>query len=140
MIVPIFDPVTQARKTLKVLEMKCHSSNLLSSPESLRGCTDGSNTGATNKPGVPNLTGTITSTTPYVSYFVTVAGSDGVFDWTTASRINLVANTSGGRSQSLDELSFDASNSSSLYGASSTVMPASVNQPLIIYLGTAAQV
>ena len=35
---------------------------------------------------------------------------------------------------------FDASNCSSVYGSSTTVMPPSINQPVCLYLGRAAQV
>lgn len=41
----------------------------------------------------------------------------------------------GGTGYVWDGVSFDASRSSAVYGRSSTVMPASVNYPIIIYLG-----
>ena len=38
------------------------------------------------------------------------------------------------------DIGFNASLSNSMYGASSTVMPASVEAPIALYLGSAAQI
>ena len=45
-----------------------------------------------------------------------------------------------GNSFNIGTLGIDASKSSSVYGASNTVMPPSINQPVCLYLGRPAQV
>ena len=84
------------------------------------------NAGSYNAPGLPNIQGsallhTVKGASAYGALF---------FGTFTLNQVHNSGNAWGGVL-----LGIDASRSSAIYGASSTVMPASIDQPVIIYLG-----
>ncbi len=82
--------------------------------------------GGYNKPGVPNISGAVNADGSYGS------GSSGAFYRSGTSE------APNGQNRQAAMTYMDASRSSSIYGASPTVMPASVNQPVCLYLGRPA--
>ena len=92
--------------------------------------------GTANSAGAPELAGTFAVNNTYDSYLVKSAGSNGVFSWTVSNKRHLAEGSSSGGS--LNTLSFSASKGNPIYGNSNTVMPNSINIPIIIYLGTPA--
>lgn len=82
--------------------------------------------GGYNKPGVPNISGAVNADGSYGS------GSSGAFYRSGTS------DSPNGQNRRAAMTYMDASRSSSVYGASPTVMPASANQPLCLYLGRPA--
>ena len=99
--------------------------------------------GETNYAGVPNITGGGDNTTICAYVWAKTATYNnncwrGALGLTSASNdeytyaTNWATNTEGRRPYALN---FNASKSNSIYGANSTVMPYSVNYPVIIYLG-----
>lgn len=82
--------------------------------------------GGYNKPGVPNISGAVNADGSYGS------GSSGAFYRSGTS------DAPNGQNRQAAMTYMDASRSSSIYGASPTVMPASVNQPVCLYLGRPA--
>ena len=83
--------------------------------------------GQFNKPGLPNIVGNLQATTS--------SPVDGAFRMESL----ILAGAWGGKGDPW-RASFDASRCSSIYGTSDTVMPPSINQPAILYLGRPAQV
>ncbi|RHH23401.1 hypothetical protein [Desulfovibrio legallii] len=83
--------------------------------------------GQFNKPGLPNIVGNLQATTSSP-----VGGA-----FRKESIIQAGAWNGNGDPW---RTSFDASRCSSIYGTSDTVMPPSINQPVILYLGRPAQV
>ena len=84
--------------------------------------------GAYNAPGLPDITGWLT----YTAY----GGGTGAFSSSAVAPGGL---QSGGTGY-IHNTTFQASRSSTTYGASPTVMPPSVDIPVILYLGRAAQI
>lgn len=82
--------------------------------------------GGYNKPGIPNISGAVNADGSYGS------GSSGAFYRSGTSE------APNGQNRQAAMTYMDASRSSSIYGASPTVMPASVNQPVCLYLGRPA--
>ena len=82
--------------------------------------------GGYNKPGVPNISGAVNADGSYGS------GSSGAFYRSGTSE------APNGQNRQAAMTYMDASRSSSIYGASPTVMPASVNLPVCLYLGRPA--
>ena len=112
-------------------------------PALFRGWTPGAGgvVGGYNAPGMPEITGTLTAQ----------AGDDGVYEALFSS--NRIASSgalaaTGGKTFPIGSgtnadagygaLEFRASRSSSIYGASQTVMPSSINLPIVLYMGIAA--
>ena len=94
----------------------------------------GEGAGSYNKPGLPNITGKISARSSgmaQIGAFFLGLNTDGVPCGT------FVGSDSN---RSINVPTLDASRSNSTYGASSTVMPPSVNTPVILYLGRAAQI
>ena len=91
--------------------------------------------GAYNKPGLPNITGGW-------SNFNLLRPASNVSNYTGAFSANAVAAVpvQGGSYWGWDGLSFNASRSSAIYGASATVTPESANLPAALYLGRFAEV
>ena len=91
--------------------------------------------GAYNKPGLPNITGGW-------SNFNLLRPASNVSNYTGAFSANAVAAVpvQGGSYWGWDGLSFNASRSSAIYGASATVTPESANLPAALYLGKPAEV
>lgn len=116
----------KARKGLRLKVFACVL-------EFLRASCDGSNQGFYNEPGLPELKGTFSSSQEWNSYLTLTSGNNGVFSWTTTRRKNLAPGSN--TNESVHELKFTASQGNSIYGKSSTVMPSSINIPIIIYLG-----
>ena len=85
--------------------------------------------GGTNRPGVPEIDG-------HLNFGVVDGGGTGAFSFIDSASYGQFT------SNHLAPYSFDfaASRCSSIYGNSDTVMPQSVNQPVVIYLGRQAQV
>lgn len=86
--------------------------------------------GGYNAPGLPNITGQLN--TGFVS--VNASGTDGALSIAQMS----ASSTTGNFGYHNVSLSLNASSSNPIYGASSTVMPSSINIPYIIYLGNPA--
>ena len=91
--------------------------------------------GAYNKPGLPNITGSW-------SNFNLLRPASNVSNYTGAFYANATTSvpTQGGGYWGWDGLSFSASRSSAIYGASATVTPESANLPAALYLGKPAEV
>lgn len=91
--------------------------------------------GAYNKPGLPNITGSW-------SNFNLLRPASNVSNYTGAFSANATTSvpTQGGGYWGWDGLSFNASRSSAIYGASATVTPESANLPAALYLGRFAEV
>ncbi len=98
--------------------------------------TSSGSTGGHNSAGLPNITGTI-------EHLVSTSNGggtspNGAFAWTYAADVN------PGRMVATPDVAwkfnpqFKASQSNSIYGKSTTVMPESYNQPIAIYLGQPA--
>lgn len=83
----------------------------------------GGTAGGYNAPGLPNITGSF--------HQVAYGTSDGAFGSSYLSPGGLQSGGTGGSYAT----TFQAARSSTVYGASSTVMPPSVNVPMILYLG-----
>lgn len=83
--------------------------------------------GQFNKPGLPNIVGNLQATTS--------SPVDGAF-----RKESIIQAGAWNGSGDPWRTSFDASRCSSIYGTSDTVMPPSINQPVILYLGRPAQV
>lgn len=86
--------------------------------------------GGYNAPGLPNITGQLN--TGFVS--ASPSGTDGALSIAQMS----ASSTYGNFGYHNVSLSLNASSSNPIYGASSTVMPSSINIPYIIYLGNPA--
>ena len=85
--------------------------------------------GTHNHAGIPNATGAFPSGGYLDSGYVT-----GVF-FTSSSN-----NRPDGGNKATKNIAIDLSRASDVYGGSDTVMPSSINQPSILYLGRSAQV
>lgn len=84
------------------------------------------NAGSYNAPGLPNIQGSA------LLHTVREGSAYGAFAFSSFT-INQAHNSGNGWGGV--NLSLDASRSNAIYGASLTVMPASIDQPVIIYLG-----
>ena len=96
------------------------------------GTADGA--GAWNAPGLPNITGKIgtrSSGMTHVGAFFLSLNTEGMKCGTFVNGVT---------DKDIYIPTLDASHSNSIYGASSTIMPPSVNTPVILYLGRAAQI
>ena len=105
---------------------------ILLSAAPFRAWAGAGNAGGYNAPGVPNITG----------WFGNLAAQnvnmpDGGYAGAFKSNLEGLFGGYGVVDEKtlFDGFSFDASRSNVIYGASSTVMPASVNLPTILYLG-----
>ncbi len=87
-----------------------------------------STAGSSVSAGLPNITGSISNTFPNRVWIV--GTTSGALSATTATRTHLVSGQ--GSNPSLDTLSFNAKNSNSLYGSSSTVSVSSKTVRFII--------
>ena len=98
-----------------------------------RAWTGGSTAGATNPAGLPALTGE-------ASWTRGAGGEPATTNSAGAFRVTLAGSTTTNAVSGAGDvrLDFDASWSNPIYGASPTVMPASVNLPVILYLGIPA--
>lgn len=79
--------------------------------------------GGYNAPGLPNITGSF--------HQIAYGTSDGAFGSSYLSPGGLQSGGTGGSYAT----TFQAARSSTVYGASATVMPPSLNIPVIFYLG-----
>ena len=88
---------------------------------------------------MPNIAGSIdTDPAGYEMFVANVVWSSGALS-VGRSSVNQGAG-GGGIANVISKLYLDASMSSPVYGATSTVMPASVETPVALYLGRPAQV
>ena len=98
-----------------------------------RGWTGAGSAGGYNAPGLPEIEGTWSGWN-----IMSIAGGEnaGAFQshWEAAGSIASATKEAG----VWDRLLIKASRSNPLYGSSTTVMPASVNLPVILYLGISA--
>ncbi len=91
----------------------------------MRACSQVKEIGQTIDAGIPNIVGALEG------------GPDNSIGYATGA-FRTDGNTSGTTEGSrfyFNNVSFDASRCSQIYGNSNTIMPASVNIPIIIYLG-----
>ena len=102
-------------------------------PPRFRAWAGGSTAGATNPAGLPALTGE-------ASWTRGAGGEPATTNSAGAFRVTLAGSTTTNAVSGAGDvrLDFDASWSNPIYGASPTVMPASVNLPVILYLGIPA--
>ena len=84
--------------------------------------------GAHNEAGLPDISGKVSR-----AFLTLNAKTEGAFNLNDKN----VGSQSGGES-AISELIFSASKSNTIYGNSATVMPASVNHPVCLYLGRPA--
>ena len=84
--------------------------------------------GAHNEAGLPEISGKVSR-----AFLTLNAKTEGAFNLNDKN----VGSQSGGES-AISELIFSASKSNTIYGNSATVMPASVNHPVCLYLGRPA--
>lgn len=102
-------------------------------PAPFRGWTGAGSAGEYNAPGLPEIEGTWSGWN-----IMSIAGGEnaGAFQshWEAAGSIASATKEAG----VWDRLLIKASRSNPLYGSSTTVMPASVNLPVILYLGISA--
>ena len=102
-------------------------------PARVRGWTGAGSAGGYNAPGLPEIEGTWSGWN-----IMSIAGGEnaGAFQshWEAAGSIASATKEAG----VWDRLLIKASRSNPLYGSSTTVMPASVNLPVILYLGISA--
>ena len=102
-----------------------------------RGWAQGTgNAGGYNAPGLPNVVGEWSNfNTPIMS--IPASLPSGAIRLSNSVNVNSVL-TIGGTGYVWDGMSLEASRSNFIYGGSDTVMPASVNLPVILYLGIPA--
>ena len=92
--------------------------------------------GGYNAPGLPNVVGEWSNfNTPIMS--IPASLPSGAIRLSNSANVNSVL-TIGGTGYVWDGMSLEASRSNFIYGGSDTVMPASVNLPVILYLGIPA--
>lgn len=89
----------------------------------------GTGAGGTNRPGVPEIDG-------HLNFGVSDGVGTGAFRFMKGASYGQLSSTN----IAAYSFNFAASRCSSIYGNSDTVMPQSVNQPVVIYLGRQAQV
>ena len=87
--------------------------------------------GGYNAPGLPNIIGTFYDVVMYSN-----SKGTGATYFMSGYSANSGAGVGGGYAA---KYGLDASRSNSIYGASTTVMPPSINTPYIIYLGNPAK-
>ena len=106
-------------------------------PARFRGWAQGTgNAGGYNAPGLPNVVGEWSNfNTPIMS--IPASLPSGAIRLSNSANVNSVL-TIGGTGYVWDGMSLEASRSNFIYGGSDTVMPASVNLPVILYLGIPA--
>lgn len=97
--------------------------------------------GSHNKPGLPNITGQATSVGNEDGFISPGGGvaaglvNGAIIKGSQCTHGSVMSSSSYGKGYALG---IDASKSNAIYGASSTVMPPSVNIPVILYLGRPA--
>lgn len=95
-----------------------------------RACSDDT-TGTTNIPGLPNIYGGISDLATWPQW------ANGPFSFTTSGYYVEAAPAEGHYCQSA-MIVFDGHAANDIYGASQTVMPSSINLPIVLYMGIAA--
>ena len=99
-------------------------------PARFRACSDDT-TGTTNIPGLPNIYGGISDLATWPQW------ANGPFSFTTSGYYVEAAPAEGHYCQSA-MIVFDGHAANDIYGASQTVMPSSINLPIVLYMGIAA--
>ena len=100
------------------------------------GTADGA--GAWNAPGLPNIEGGFGIYVQNAGVYWSTLLSYGAFRYQIGRGGNIVTDQINQAENPSPQ--FNASWANSIYGASSTVMPPSVNTPVILYLGRVAQI
>lgn len=93
--------------------------------------------GATNQPGLPEISGTFAVRGTMINDN-SVIDTTGAFLYTNTSHDERFASFQVSSNLSSQGCTFNAARNNTIYGASPTVMPASVNLPAILYLGRPA--
>lgn len=93
--------------------------------------------GATNQPGLPEISGTFAVRGTMINDN-SVIDTTGAFFYTNTSHDERFASFQVSSNLSSQGCTFNAARNNTIYGASPTVMPASVNLPAILYLGRPA--
>ena len=112
-----------------------------SCPPRFRAWTGGGNAGGYNAPGLPNIQGVSSGDNCLTTHVLSIGSV-----WTGPLRVGYNLESAGEvyerRANPYEGLyggmQFDASRANAIYGASQTVMPASVDLPVITYLGLRA--
>ena len=127
-------PCAQFRKDLRHPQKPSSGRRLRRGQRFFRNWALGNDAAGThNSAGLPNLHGEFTLWKTFLADSETHA--NGVFKKISGSQ----AYTTGQEGHTpYKGFDFDASRSNKIYGSSDTVMPASINQPTIIYLGSPA--
>ena len=106
------------------------------SDQFFRGWTGAGSAGGYNAPGLPNVVGEWSNfNVPIIS--VPAPLPSGAIRLLNSANGNSTL-TTGGTGYIWDGMSLEASRANFIYGGSDTVMPASVNLPVILYLGIPA--
>ena len=100
-------------------------------PPRFRGWTGAGSAGGYNAPGLPDLSGYV----PAVVMSESTVSATGPFS---VGPVTYTDAVNPGQGQVHRSITFSASHVSAIYGASPTVMPASVDLPVILYLGNYA--
>ena len=93
--------------------------------------------GATNQPGLPEISGSFAVRGTMINDN-SVLETTGAFLYTNTSYDERFASFQVSSNLSSQGCTFNAARNNTIYGASPTVMPASVNLPAILYLGRPA--
>jgi len=112
-----------------------------SCPPRFRAWTGGGNAGGYNAPGLPNIQGVSSGDNCLTTHVLSIGSV-----WTGPLRVGYNLESAGEvyerRANPYEGLyggmQFDASRANAIYGASQTVMPASINLSVILYLGDSA--
>lgn len=110
-------------------------------PAPFRAWTGGGNAGGYNAPGLPNIQGVSSGDNCLTTHVLSIGSV-----WTGPLRVGYNLESAGEvyerRANPYEGLyggmQFDASRANAIYGASQTVMPASINLSVILYLGDSA--
>ena len=125
-------PGAQFRKDLRHPQKPSSGRRLRRGQRFFRNWTQGEEAaGATNQPGLPNAKG------QWGGGLITARTESGIVFASSLGQANIQGNPSSFLHATIG---IDLSRGSDIYGNSDTVMPASINQPAILYLGRPAQV
>ena len=128
-------PGTQFRKNLLPLPNHRPELGFWGCRKSFRTWTLGAeDAGATNQPGLPEISGSFAVRGTMINDN-SVLETTGAFLYTTTSYDERFASFQVSSNLSSQGCTFNAARNNMIYGASPTVMPDSINQPAMIYLG-----
>ena len=133
-------PSAQARKRARLFENSIGLNGFSAGLRPFRAWALGAAEGAGtwNAPGLPNIEGGFGIYVQNAGVYWSTLLSYGAFRYQIGRGGNIVTDQINQAENPSPQ--FNASWANSIYGASSTVMPPSVNTPVILYLGKAAQI